>query len=64
MSAEVESLPRNGDFDDEDFPQDLNGGNVSGDDGDLFGDDDDDDELDKPNEYDDYPSSTTFSSNY
>ncbi len=39
MSADVESAPRNGDLEDLDIPEDLNGGDAS-DDADLFGDDD------------------------
>ncbi|KAJ9498656.1 hypothetical protein H2202_005842 [Exophiala xenobiotica] len=39
MSADVEPAPRNGDLDDLDTPEDLNGGDAS-DDADLFGDDD------------------------
>lgn len=49
MSAEVESLPPNGDLGDQDITEDLHGGDVSGDDGDLFGDDDE--ELEQGNEY-------------
>lgn len=40
MSAEVDTLPHNGDVDDNLTPEDLNGGG-SEDDADLFGDDDD-----------------------
>ncbi len=49
MSADVESLPRNADVDDESTPEELNTLHVSDDDGDLFGDDDDED-VDQGNE--------------
>ncbi|KAK4939418.1 hypothetical protein LTR10_020315 [Elasticomyces elasticus] len=48
MSAEVDSLPQNGELGDHDIPENLNGEDASGDDGDLFGDDDD--ELDQGND--------------
>lgn len=50
MSAEVEPVPHNGDLEGESPTQTLDGDNVSEDDGDLFGDDDE--ELDQgQNEY-------------
>ncbi|EXJ85433.1 hypothetical protein A1O1_05797 [Capronia coronata CBS 617.96] len=45
MSAEVESVPHNGSLEGEDSPHALNGDDASEDDGDLFGDDDE--ELDQ-----------------
>ena len=48
MSAEVEPAVQNPRVDEDDFQNDLNGEN-SGDDGDLFGDDDE--EADQQNEY-------------
>ena len=39
MSAEVESLLRDGALEDDDIPQDLNGAGASDNDEDLFGDD-------------------------
>lgn len=49
MSSEVDSAPRNGDFEEDDLPQDLNGDGGSENDADLFGDDDE--EPDQSNEY-------------
>jgi len=50
MSAEVDTLPSNGDVDDNLTPEGLNGGG-SDDDADLFGDDDDAEIRDEANEY-------------
>lgn len=44
MSADVDTLRADGDVNDDPTPEDLNGG-VSDDDGDLFGDDEDDQDL-------------------
>ena len=50
MSADVDTLRADGDVNDDLTPQDLNGG-VSDDDGDLFGDDDDEQDLAPTTEY-------------
>ena len=43
MSADVEAMPHNGDLEDRALPGDLTGDDMSGNDGDLFGDDDEED---------------------
>lgn len=57
MSAEVDTLPSNGDVDDNLTPEGLNGGG-SEDDADLFGDDDDEEVQGEANEYALLPPST------
>jgi len=51
MSADIEAMPYNEDLEDPGLAEDLGDDNLSGNDEDLFGDDDDDEDGDRNNEY-------------